>query len=66
MVADCYADDRFNQANDKKSGFRTENMLCMPLKASPNMVVGVLQFINKAKEPFDEEDEMAPNTRNEF
>jgi len=32
-IADCYADDRFNQENDKKTGFRTNNMLAMPLKA---------------------------------
>ena len=31
-LADCYADARFNQANDKKTGFRTRNMLAMPLK----------------------------------
>jgi len=31
-IADCYADARFNQANDKKTGFRTRNMLAMPLK----------------------------------
>jgi hypothetical protein len=31
--ADCYSDDRFNQEHDKKTGFRTNNMLAMPIKA---------------------------------
>ena len=30
---DCYSDDRFNQDHDKKTGFRTNNMLAMPIKA---------------------------------
>ena len=44
--ADCYSDDRFNQEQDKRTGFRTNNMLAMPLKAGTE-VVGVMQLINK-------------------
>ena len=33
LPLDCYADDRFNQEHDKKTGFRTNNMLAMPIKA---------------------------------
>jgi len=31
VIKDAYADDRFNQAIDKSSGYRTRQILCMPL-----------------------------------
>lgn len=55
-IADCYKDDRFNQEQDKKTGFRTNNMLAMPLKAGME-VVGVMQLINKHLGAFDDADE---------
>ena len=54
--ADCYKDDRFNQEQDKKTGFRTNNMLAMPLKAGME-VVGVMQLINKHLGAFADADE---------
>jgi adenylate cyclase len=60
-IPDCYADMRFNQAIDKKTGYRTNTMLCMPIFASKSKdeVVGVLQLINRQDEssflPADEE-----------
>ena len=33
-IKDAYEDERFNQAFDKKSGFRTRQILCMPLLGS--------------------------------
>ena len=43
---------------DKKSGFRTKAVLCLPIK-NGDTVVGVLQLINKIEGAgiFDEEDE---------
>jgi len=49
-ILDCYQDPRFNQAIDKKTGYRTKSMLCMPIFALENEVVGVLQLINKLDE----------------
>ncbi len=46
IINDCYADPRFDQAADKKSGFRTRNMVCVPVKAKDKLL-GVLQAINK-------------------
>jgi adenylate cyclase len=51
-IPDCYADPRFNQAIDKKTGYRTHSMLCMPIFASKSdpEVVGVLQLMNRQDE----------------
>ena len=61
-IADAYEDARFNQAVDKSSGYRTRQILCMPLlrtahgaqhagaasAGAPGAdVVGVIQLINK-------------------
>ena len=58
-IEDVYKDDRFNPEMDKKTGFRTRNMLCMPMKNSKNEIVGVVQAINKdeAKGKFDSKDQ---------
>lgn len=45
-IPDAYDNPNFNQAIDKKTGYRTKAILCMAIK-SENEVVGVLQLINK-------------------
>jgi adenylate cyclase len=45
-IPDAYENDKFNQAIDKKTGYRTRGILCMPIK-SEDQVIGVLQLINK-------------------
>ena len=61
-VPDAYADARWSgEAMDKKSGFRTKAVLCMPLLGSGGRLVGVVQCINKVpssgREAFDRQDE---------
>lgn len=46
-IKDAYNDDRFNPEVDKVSGYKTENILCIPLKNSDRKVVGVFQLLNK-------------------
>lgn len=46
-IADCYADPRFNSEHDRRSGYRTRSMLCLPLINREGSVVGVLQALNK-------------------
>eukprot|EP00933_Yihiella_yeosuensis_P050357 TRINITY_DN48163_c0_g1_i1.p1 TRINITY_DN48163_c0_g1~~TRINITY_DN48163_c0_g1_i1.p1 ORF type:complete len:860 (-),score=158.36 TRINITY_DN48163_c0_g1_i1:388-2967(-) len=46
VIPNAYEDERFNKAVDKKTGFRTRNILCVPLKAKKG-VIGVVQLINK-------------------
>ena len=48
-IAEAYHDDRFNQAYDKKSGYRTKTILCHPIRADTGAVIGVVQLINKAQ-----------------
>ncbi|RIK68923.1 MAG: protein phosphatase [Planctomycetota bacterium] len=52
-VPDAYADPRFNPDIDRKTGFRTRNMITFPLIGFDNQVVGVLQVLNKSKGSFD-------------
>jgi phosphoserine phosphatase len=46
-VPDCYADPRFNPEIDKKTGFRTRNMLTIPLMSFDGGLEGVAQVLNK-------------------
>ena len=57
-IPDAYDNPNFNQAIDKKTGYRTKAILCMPIKAE-GQVIGVLQLINKVADPgiFTAEDE---------
>lgn len=56
-VPDCYADPRFNPEVDRRSGYRTRCMLTLPLVDHKNVLVGVLQVLNKDDGPFDADDE---------
>ncbi|MCF8242016.1 MAG: SpoIIE family protein phosphatase [Melioribacteraceae bacterium] len=46
LIDDCYSDERFNAEYDKRSGFRTHSMLCVPMVKNRDLV-GVLQLMNK-------------------
>jgi len=56
-VPDCYADERFNRAIDKKTGYRSRCMLTIPLVGYEDSLVGVLQLLNKRDGVFDSQDE---------
>lgn len=59
-IADAYSDDRFNSSIDKKTGYRTKSILCMPIRGADDQIVGVVQFINKMQkgsDGFDSHDE---------
>lgn len=56
-ITNAYKDPRFNPEIDKKSGFKTRNVLCMPLRDKEGTVVGVFQLLNKKSGPFTPEDE---------
>ena len=45
-IPDCYKDERFDPAMDQKTGFRTIQMLCVPVAASTGEVIGAIQVIN--------------------
>lgn len=56
-VPDAYADARFNQEIDRKTGFRTRNLLTFPLENLDHQLMGVLQALNRTGGPFTAEDE---------
>ena len=56
-ISDAYADPRFNQDIDKATGFRTRNMLAVPLIDHEGNLVGVAQVLNSCNGPFTDQDQ---------
>eukprot|EP00128_Syssomonas_multiformis_P009871 Colp12_sorted_trinity150504_noHs@16541 len=56
-VEDAYKDSRFNQQMDKETGFKTNTILCAPIKGSDNKYIGVAQLVNKIAGKFNKRDE---------
>jgi adenylate cyclase len=57
-VPDAYQEPLFHRAVDEETGFRTRNILAVPLRDSNGRVFGVAELLNKAHgEKFDAEDE---------
>lgn len=62
-IEDAYNDPRFDPTTDKKTGYRTRSILCMPIfepkqdgKNKPE-IIGVLQILNKIDGVFEAADE---------
>ena len=55
-IKDAYSDPRFNPEVDKKSGYRTRSILCVPVFDKVNQVIAVLQILNKTNGHFTAED----------
>ena len=53
----AYADLRFNPAFDKKTGYFTRSILCVPIVNQHGKIIGVTQVLNKRGGPFTNEDE---------
>jgi adenylate cyclase len=56
-IPHAYADLRFNPALDKKTGFFTRSILCVPVINKAGKTIGVTQVLNKRGGPFTREDE---------
>lgn len=56
-VDEAYTDKRFDQSVDKKSGYRTRNLLCVPLLDGDGKLIGAFEGINKNRGAFDADDE---------
>ena len=46
-VDNAYEDERFDQSVDKKTGYRTHNLICVPLVDGDQNLIGAFQGINK-------------------
>jgi putative ABC transport system ATP-binding protein len=58
LVPDAYADARFDQSADRRSGYRTRSILSVPLLDQHKEVFGVAQMLNRLDgQPFDDHDE---------
>jgi phosphoserine phosphatase RsbU/P len=55
-IPDAYADPRFNPDVDKRTGYRTRNILCLPIRNKAGKIIASLQLLNKKKGSFTEED----------
>lgn len=59
LIPDAYADERFNPAFDKASGYRTRDILTWPVKRPAHgALIGVIQVLNKRHGRFQSADEL--------
>jgi len=56
IVYDAYSDERFNPEIDKKTGYVTRSILCVPLRTLKGRVIGVAELLNKKEGDFTEDD----------
>lgn len=56
-ITNAYTDPRFDPTTDRKTGYRTRNILCMPVYNAKGELIGVTQLINKHKGSFTDSDE---------
>lgn len=57
MLPEAAADPRFDPSFDRRTGFVTRDMLCVPLLAASGESLGVIQAINKREGRFSADDE---------
>ncbi len=56
IIENPYEDPRFNRSVDAQTGFKTEAILCAPLKTVRGDVIGVTQILNPKNGMFTEDD----------
>ena len=57
-IGDAYADSRFFQEHDRKTGYRTKTILCAPIHNPHAEIIGAIQILNKKDgHDFTQEDE---------
>ena len=56
-IVDAYSDSRFNQEVDKKTGYHTKTILCMPIMNNNGEIIGAFQILNKIDGVFTKNDE---------
>jgi adenylate cyclase len=52
IIDDAYRDARFNPEVDRRTGYRTRDILCVPLRNRADQVIGVTQVLNKRSATF--------------
>lgn len=55
-IPDAYQDPRFNPEFDRRTGFRTRSILCLPLRNMQGRIIGAVQVLNKREGSFTDDD----------
>jgi adenylate cyclase len=53
---DAYSDERFNPSVDERTGYRTQSIICVPVRTLSGEIIGVMQCLNKRNGRFTLED----------
>ena len=56
-IDDAYDDPRFDRSWDEKTGYRTKQILCAPIRNRASEVIGVFQLLNRDRGNFTAGDE---------
>lgn len=56
-IPNAYEDPRFDPSIDRRTGYQTRTILCMPIYNSEGILIGVTQLINKHQGNFTPSDE---------
>jgi adenylate cyclase len=56
IIHDAYEDSRFNKTVDEQTGYRTNTIVCAPVKTVRDEIIGVIQVLNKNDGFFTEGD----------
>jgi len=56
IVHDAYSDERFNRTIDQTTGYKTESILCVPIRTVKGQIIGATQVLNKKQGRFTDED----------
>jgi len=56
LIEDAYSDPRFNSAVDQRTGYKTRNIVCVPVRTPLGRVIGVMQNLNRHDGDFTPED----------
>jgi adenylate cyclase len=56
IIHDPYSDPRFNHRIDKHTGYKTKDIICVPVKTARGQIIGVLQALNKHSGLFNQDD----------
>ncbi len=56
LIHDAYSDERFDSSVDKDTGYKTERILCAPIRTAKGEIIGVIQCLNKKDGDYTEDD----------
>ncbi len=56
IINDTYQDSRFNLDVDRRTGFQTKNVICVPVFNREKKCIGALETLNRREENFTPED----------